>query len=138
MFHCFSDFLLTMLCNSSPDVQFESAWGSHQHCIIHVWPDQSCMWVLELCWIHLIISEIWVNDIDFFMEYCENLIIFLFLISLLGNFLCNLDICVATFWILLCHYRPSAFSRSQSTFLYNSSSISVASASAIEWSRCSK
>jgi hypothetical protein len=31
--------LLTMFCNFSPDVQFESARGSQQHCIMDICPD---------------------------------------------------------------------------------------------------
>ncbi len=31
--------ILTVVCNFSPDVQFESARGSHQHCIMDICPD---------------------------------------------------------------------------------------------------
>ena len=81
-------FLLTMLWNFSHGVQCEFAWGSHQHCIMHVWPDQSCCEYWS--WIHLTIPDTCVNKIDFLIEHCEILLI-------------------SSFWILLCYCSSIVF-----------------------------
>ena len=52
MFDCFPDFLLTMVFNSSPDLQFESAWALDQYCIKNTQPDQSCCECCSCGWIH--------------------------------------------------------------------------------------
>jgi hypothetical protein len=72
--------------------------------------------------IHLSTPDTRVKEMDFFIEYCENLSIFFFLISLLGN------ICVTSLGLLCCckNCPPCHCSFFPLTFLSSPSQISEA------------